>query len=368
MIKIFKITFAFVLTGFVLSCSQVLQTVELDINTEDRSVQEIFNVVEKTLTIREAKAQKTSPYSRAVLKNGRGENAQPIPEKLALKSEFPKKTSPLEYKIGIGDTLTYLRLIENIQHFSDNDKKWPPQPSPAKYKLGIGDTLALVLVKIEVSSNQMAPMQNNNNNQNLIIQTPQEKDITIESTGRVGSDGSILLLEVGRLEASGKTLNELRSEVRNILIRNGLSPRFQMEINEFKSQKIYLTINSSSKVIFLDDQIMSIRDILTSANVGFQPDTITHIKLQRNGEEYLISLRDIYSENAPELNVRSGDHIFVQDHFTRIVATSSIVDHRGNVVFEGVGEIKVAGRSLDDLRNEITVSYTHLTLPTILLV
>ena len=35
------------------------------------------------------------------------------------------------------------------------------------------------------------------------------------------------------------------------------------------------------------------------------------------------------------------------------MATSSIVDHRGSVVFEGVGEIKAAGRSLDDLRNEI---------------
>ena len=76
-------------------------------------MQEEFNVVEKTLTIREANAQKTAPYSRAVLKNGRGENAQPIPEKLALKSEFPKNNLPIEYKIGIGDTITFSRLIEN---------------------------------------------------------------------------------------------------------------------------------------------------------------------------------------------------------------------------------------------------------------
>ena len=65
--------------------------------------------------------------------------------------------------------------------------------------------------------------------------------------GRVGSDGSVLLLEVGRLEANGKSLNELRSEVRNILIRNGVSPRFQLEIGEFKSQRAYLTVNSSSQ-------------------------------------------------------------------------------------------------------------------------
>ena len=161
------------------------------------------------------------------------------------------------------------------------------------------------------------------------------------------------MLEVGRLEASGKTLNELRSEVRNILIRNSVSPRFQMEISDFKSKKVYLTINSTSRVIFLNDQIMTKRDLLTAANVGFQPDVITQIRLQRDSEEYFILLQDIYSEKAPELDVRSGDHIFVEDSSTKIVASSSVVDHRGRVVFDGVGEIKASGRSLDELRSEI---------------
>ena len=127
MIKIFKIALAFVLTGFVLSCSQVLQTIELDINTEDRSVQEIFNVVEKTLTIREAKAQKTATYPRSVLKNGRGANAQPISEKLALKSEFPKNNLPPEHLLGIGDTVTFSRLIENNRPPLNKIKQWPTQ-------------------------------------------------------------------------------------------------------------------------------------------------------------------------------------------------------------------------------------------------
>ena len=280
MIKIFKIAFAFVLTGFVLSCSQVLQTVELDISTEDPSVQEIFNVVEKTLTIREAKAQKTSPYSRAVLKNGRGENAQPIPEKLALKSEFPKNNVPLEYILGIGDTVTFSRLIENNRSPLNKIKQWPTQQITPKYQLGIGDILELTLIKKIASNSQMAPADNENN-QNLII-TSQQNDETINSTGRIGSDGSALLLEVGRLEARGKSLNELRSEVRNILIRNGTSPRFQLEISDFKSQKAYLTINSTSKVIVLDDQRTTITDMITSAGVGFKPGVITRIRLQRN--------------------------------------------------------------------------------------
>ena len=99
MTNLCKFISLFFLVGLLASCSQVLQTVDLNINSEDHSLQEEFNVVEKTLTIREANAQKAAPYSRAVVKNGRGENARPIPEKLALKSEFPKHNSPIEYKI-----------------------------------------------------------------------------------------------------------------------------------------------------------------------------------------------------------------------------------------------------------------------------
>ena len=92
----------------------------------------------------------------------------------------------------------------------------------------------------------------------------------IQTSGRVGSDGSILLLEVGRLEALGKSINQLRSEVRNILIRNGISPKFQLEISAFKSQKAYITITSnlsgrgtsSGKVIPLTDQPITLREIL----------------------------------------------------------------------------------------------------------
>ena len=97
--------------------------------------------------------------------------------------------------------------------------------------MGIGDTLALTLIKKAIDSTTTVP-GTTESGQNVIINS-QKSDDTIETLGRIGSDGSVLLLEVGRLEANGKSLNELRSEVRNILIRNGVSPRFQLEIIEF---------------------------------------------------------------------------------------------------------------------------------------
>jgi len=353
----------FFLAGFLTGCSQVLQTVNLSINSDDSSMQEEFNVVEKTLTIKEAKAQKTAPYPRVVIKSGRGETARPISEKLALKSEFPKNNIPIEYKIGIGDTITLSKLIDNNRSAYGKSSTWPKQKVKSEYKLGIGDTLNLILIKDENSFEQMAPISrgnadNGNNGQNLFINS-QQNDNTVNTTGRIGSDGSVLLLEVGRLEANGKSLNELRSDVRNILIRNGVSPRFQLEIVEFKSQKSYLTVNSTestnstSQIIFLNDQRTTMRDILTSAKIGPKTGVITRIKLQRRGKEFYTSLRDLYRDNSNNINIETNDHIFVEDSSANMKVTSSTVDHEGNIVLENTGKVRAEGLTLTELKNNI---------------
>ena len=354
MTKLFTYISLFFLAAFLTGCSQVLQTVDLNINAEDNSLQEAFNVVEKTLTIKEANAQKTAPYTRIVLKNGRGDIAQPISEKLALKSEYPKNNLPIKYKIGIGDTVTFSRLIENNRTPNKNTNIWPKQNVERKYQLGIGDTLALTLIRTNNDLSTTAPRSSDSNEggQQVII-SQQQNDSTIETKGRIGSDGSVLLLEVGRLEANGKSLNELRSEVRNILIRNGISPRFQLEIVDFKSQKSYLTINSVSKVILLNDQKTTMRDILTSANVGIKPGVITRIRLQRNSKEFSISLRELYGLSTKNIDIQPDDHIFVEDSSANMRVSSSIVDHEGNIVFESIGKVRGAGLTLNQLKENI---------------
>ena len=149
-------------------------------------------------------------------------------------SKFPQHRGIEEYKVGVGDIIAFSRLIENKNLQSTNTNKLPEKPENLEYKLGVGDKLALTRLA-EKSGNSR--IENSGENKSPTILIPSPNDDTINSVGRIGSDGSLLLLEVGRLEAIGKSLNELRSEVRNILIRTGVSPRFQMEIRDFKSQK-----------------------------------------------------------------------------------------------------------------------------------
>ena len=94
-------------------------------------------------------------------------------------------------------------------------------------------------------------------------------------------------------------------------------------------------------------------DVLTSANVSIKPGIITRITLLRDNQEFSILLRDLYKENIANVDVQSGDHIFVENTSETVVTSYSKVDYEGSVIFEGVGKVKAAGRSLQELRVEI---------------
>ena len=76
--------------------------------------------------------------------------------------------------------------------------RWPKQQSISKYKLGIGDQLEMTLIKENNTPSQMAPT-GDNDGRSVIINSKQEQT-TIVSKGRIGSDGSVLLLDIGRLK------------------------------------------------------------------------------------------------------------------------------------------------------------------------
>ena len=68
MTNFFKI-FCFTLLGFsfLIGCSQILQDMALNFDEKDRVEQENFTVVEKTLTLSEAKSRQSDPYMRQIV-------------------------------------------------------------------------------------------------------------------------------------------------------------------------------------------------------------------------------------------------------------------------------------------------------------
>ena len=68
MFKTTKFGSALLLVYILASCSQVLQSVDLSINAQDKSAQDEFNVIEKTLTLQGALNLANTPYPDAFLR------------------------------------------------------------------------------------------------------------------------------------------------------------------------------------------------------------------------------------------------------------------------------------------------------------
>jgi len=112
MTNFFKIFCLSVGLSFLVGCSQILQNVDLSFDEKDRVAQEDFTVVEKTLTLSEAKSRRSDPYMRQIIQKGMGNKARLISEDDAINSDFPEFKIPAVYEIGTGDTLTFSKLIE----------------------------------------------------------------------------------------------------------------------------------------------------------------------------------------------------------------------------------------------------------------
>ena len=386
---------AFALT--LVSCSEVLQTVDLEVSSADDAAQEEFNVVEKTLTLSEARAQKTAPYPRQVIQSGRGAIAGPISERSLVGSNFPRSARAAPYRVGAGDLLNFTRLVDNQSSTAQVSTVWPPQLSivphtlgpkdkiPLRrildtntthisgtenwpkvspqmaYTIGIGDEVALIQINEAGTNNAAVLLQSERGDSDIQNTLPQAGQNVIRTTGRVGSDGSVLLLEVGRLDANGKTLSQLRAEVRNVLIRNGLSPKFQLEITSFASQRAYLTLNALSssedadngRVITLTDQPITLRELLSQAGIGLSPRASTKVELQRSGQTYEMDLAHIYGNGSPNIVIQDRDHIFVEPGVSQTINATALVGQDGFVVLEGIGRIEVANKTIDEISRDI---------------
>ena len=290
--------------------------------------------------------------------------AGPIAEGSLTSASFPRSAKAAPYRIGAGDRVNFTRLIDNQNTTLQNSVNWPDPTQNNQYKIGIGDELALVQIN-EGSAAQ-------NSSQIAITRQLEDQSTTgnaasfapagvIKTTGRIGSDGSVLLLEVGRLNALGKTLSQLRGEVRNILIRNGLSPKFQLDIVNFASQRAYMTLNAAGtanegqggRVLTLTDQPITLREVLSQAGIGLSPRAQTKVELQRDGQSYVIDLARIYSNGSLEIIIQDRDHIFVEEGISQTVGTTALVGQDGFVVLEGIGKINVAGKTVDQVSQEI---------------
>ena len=333
---------------FLHSCGEILEPVSLSAgkqSVEIESVQEDFEINIEGLTFITAKKANNFPYSRRVILTGSGSRANVLDEADFLKSNFPKSPNSLDYLLGVGDQLSFVQLNE----FETGIAQWPAVSRKTEYLLGAGDELTFV----QSLDNSQDVTGSFNDEGQFIPQTKSDELVTTK--GVIGSNGNILLLGLGNILAANRTLDDVRTEVRNILIRNGLTPNFQLEISDFQSQKVFVTIkNGISKSIPLNNLPISLKEVALEAGLSEADKSFALIKFTRNTQEFRVTSGQLFDLAAPEIFIQDKDQIEIKSVPRRKTIIQSVVGSKGNILLPDVGRILAVNRSIDDVHKQIS--------------
>ena len=351
----YKILVVMIITSFVmLGCDQILEPVlfKVDSKVKIRKAQQEFDINIHTLTFDKAREANKGAYPRQLMITGSGKRANVTDEADFLTTQIPEHLKNYKYTLGYGDNLSLTFLYE----FKDTSILWPPESNTTDYKLGIGDQLTFIrstdapLASINLGeANLLTPRQKNNAN-------------IISSKSTIGSNGRVLLLGIGNLDVENRTLDSLRTEVRNILIRNGETPNFQLEISEFKSKKALLTFNdienssetlSAGKTISLNNIQMSLQEAALGVGLSRLDGDFGLVTLSRNKKSYRFTAGQLLDVKSPDIYIQDKDKINIALKTKIPKVTSSVVGSNGKIILQDIGSLNAINRTLSDLHEEI---------------
>jgi len=335
-------------------CNKILEPISLygdkqNISTGDE--QEEFEINIKSLTFKTAEKANSDPYSRQLILTGRGSRANVLDETVFLKSNFPKSSSSPKYLLGVGDRLSFVQLEE----FESEIAQWPNISRKSDYLLGPGDELTFTQSN---DSNQDIAVTVGNSGQ-LIPNRVETKPLVV-TNGVIGSNGNILLYGLGNIEATNRTLDNLRTEIRNILIRNGLTPNFQLEISKFQSKKAFVSIinkgsqDKNSRAIVLNHLPITLKEVALGASLSESNKNFALIKLTRDAQEFRLTAGQLFDLAAPEIIIKNNDQIEIQIVPNTSTSIEVTVGSKGSILLSNVGRISTVNRTLDDVREEIS--------------
>jgi len=351
MTKLKLITCSIVSTLFLYGCSQVLESVSLPGAGHDvklSNTQEEFDINIRSLTFKNARQANKDPYPRQLMLTGIGTNANVFDEADFLNSHIPDQSTDLIYRLGIGDRLSY---VQYNNEFAKSASVFPTQTEQNEYRIGVGDELTFI---------QMSDARN------AVTTTITDDDIKLKpiessilkTSSIVGTDGNILLLGLGSIQARNRTLNEVRTEVRNVLIRNGLAPSFQLEISGFNSKKAFISFVNSEKnfvdnVIYITNLPITLKELAIKYFQRSSSQNTSFLGITRNGQNFRFTADEIFSEAFPVIVVKDKDIIEINESEKNDPTIEAVVGSKGNILLPGIGSIKAINRSLAELHTEI---------------
>ena len=376
------------------ACNKILEPVSFfggKQGVEAQSVQEDFEINIKSLTFESARDANKAPYPRRLMQTGAGSEANVLNEADLMTSNMPPSSESNDYLLGIGDQLLYTQLNEfmnspaqfptqptevdyllgigdqllytQLDEFLTSATQFPAQPIEADYLLGVGDELTLIQLN-EVAGglgniiSNIPQTGNDENNRNAA--KPQSSENVLKTSGLVGTNGNILLLGLGSIKAEGRSLSDVQTEVRNILIRNGLAPSFQLEITSFNSKKAFVTFPNPNKdlgnnIVPITNLPITLKELAITYGLRPSSKDSTIVSLTRDGQKFRMTAGQLFDKTSPRIVIKDRDQIEIDEAALDSTAIEAAVGSRGNILIPGIGSLKAEGRSLAEVQADITL-------------
>jgi len=338
-------------------CSEILEPVlfKSEKLTKNVTNQEEFDINIDALTFESAREANKDPYPREIMLTGSGNRANIYDEASFLTSNIPDHLNNDDYLLGYGDKLSFTLLNE----YKNETAQWPKSSNEFEYILGVGDELTF----IQSMDNDIVDNIGVEINETGMIKARKNEDAVIATSGTVGSNGNILLLGIGNLKIQDRTLDNVRTEVRNILIREGLTPNFQLEITKFKSKKAYVTVNGGDgEIISINNIPISLQEVALGSGLSQFSGKSSLITLTRDKLEYRLTSEQLFNSKTPQIFIHDKDIIEID--ITQQFAETIIVQVgiKGKILLPEVGVLNASKRTLNDLDNEIQTILTKKRL------
>lgn len=329
-------------------CGKILEPVIFDaeLDNDDISEQEEFNINIDALTFENARKANEDHYPRKLMVTGSGARANIFDETKFLISEIPEDLKNDDYRLGFGDELSY----ELLGEYKNESAYWPSDVSKVEYTLGIGDELTFTQTSSPGSNNYEVKIDETGE-----ISSAKNAEENIITTGAIiGSGGKVLLLGIGNIDVLNRTLNEVKLDIRNILIRNGQTPNFQIEISKFKSKRAYITQNDSpGKSIPINNIPISLQEIALGSGISMSQKKLALIVLVRSNQEYRLTAEQLFNSETPEIFIRDKDIIEINTISNTANKISAIVGVNKNILLPEVGNLNVYGLTLNEVNEKI---------------
>jgi len=152
---------------FLVGCSQIVEPVVLPELQKEATDQEVFEINLQALSFDAAKSLNAARYDRLVSKPGAAFSADAVSEASLSKPFLPSKSANTPYMLGIGDEVALVQYIDALP------------------------TIGSIVNGVDSSQSTSSERQNT---------TTSASSNIISTSGRVGTDGSLLLIGVGRLD------------------------------------------------------------------------------------------------------------------------------------------------------------------------